>query len=79
MKHSLCAALLLMLLMGSSPMESSAAPAPSCRVWVGGMELSTVYETAVCHQRYWEENPPLSTTPVAIAVQEGPGISGIKY
>ena len=72
MKYSLCAAFLLILLMGSSPMESSAAPAPSCRVWVGGRELSTVYETAVCHQRYWEENPPLSTTPVAIAVQEGP-------
>lgn len=46
--------------------------APSCRVWVNGREVETVYETAVCMQRFWEENPPLSSTPVAIAVQEGP-------
>ncbi len=52
---------------------------PSCRVRVNGQEVDTVYETAVCLQRFWEENPPLSSTPVAIAVQEGPWQVEIEF
>lgn len=72
MKKLLCGALLLLLLMACACAESLEDRTPSCRVWVNGAAVETIYETAVCTQRYWEENPPLSTTPVAIAVQEGP-------
>ena len=64
--------LLLLLLSVPARADSLMDTEPSCRVWVNGREVSSVYETAVCHQRYWEENPPLSSTPVAIAVQESP-------
>ncbi len=46
--------------------------AASCRVFVNGEELAHVYETAVCHQRYWTAEPALSSTPVAVTVQSGP-------
>ena len=45
---------------------------PSCRVWVNGREVKTLYETAVCMQRFWTAEPELSLTPAAIDVQEGP-------
>lgn len=57
------------LLLFSAAAES--APA-SCRVFLNGEEIETVYETAVCHQRYWTAEPALSTTPVAIGIAEGP-------
>ena len=44
---------------------------PSCRVWLNGSEISEIYETAVCMQRIWTPNPKLTTTPVAIATQDG--------
>lgn len=43
---------------------------PSCSVTVNG-EAVRVYETAVSHQRFWTENPELSSTPVAIATVDG--------
>ena len=52
--------------------ESIADAPPSCRVWLNGTELETVYETAVCHQRYWTAEPALSTTPVAIGNDGSP-------
>ncbi len=45
---------------------------PACRVWLDGEEVKTVYETAVCHERFWTAEPKLSTTPVAIANHESP-------
>ena len=62
----------LLMMMIASSAESLSERSPSCRVWVNGNELDTVYQTAVCNQRFWEENPSLSDTPVAIAVQDGP-------
>lgn len=62
----------LLMMMVASSAESLSERSPSCRVWVNGNELDTVYQTAVCNQRFWEENPSLSDTPVAIAVQDGP-------
>lgn len=44
---------------------------PTCRVWLNGTELTTVYETAVNHQRVWVAEPELATTPVAIATCQG--------
>lgn len=51
--------------------ESVVDAAPTCRVWLDGQEVTTVYETAVCHQRYWTAEPTLSTTPVALACHDG--------
>lgn len=51
--------------------ESIVDAVPSCRVWLNGQEVTTVYETAVSHQRYWTAEPALSTTPVAIVTCEG--------
>lgn len=66
--------LLALLLLSLSPAVSESIPdaSPSCRVWLNGTELETVYETAVCHQRYWTAEPALSTTPVAIGNDLGP-------
>ena len=61
------------LLLPNSGMAGSIPDAePSCRVFLDGAELDTVYETAVCHQRFWTAEPALSTTPVAVAVHDGP-------
>ncbi|MBR4538928.1 MAG: hypothetical protein IKO52_08800 [Clostridia bacterium] len=57
---------LLLLPLTHAGAESIPDAARSCRVWLNGTELETVYETAVCHQRYWTAEPALSTTPVAI-------------
>ena len=73
--HGLLLLLLLLLMLApaaGASAESLADRKPSCRVWVNGREAETVYQTAVCSQRYWEENPALSLTPVAISVQDGP-------
>ncbi len=40
---------------------------PSCRVWVNGEEIGTLYETAVCHRRAWIRDPELGTAAVGIA------------
>ncbi len=72
MKKLLCATLLLLLYAACAAAEPLSERTPTCRLWINGQEVETVYQTAVCSQRYWEENPPLSFTPVAIAVQEGP-------
>ena len=74
LKTVCCAFLFLLCLLPffSASAQEITETKPSCRVWVNGQEVETVYETAVCLQRYWEENPPLSSTPVAIAVGEGP-------
>lgn len=64
--------MLFVLLFAHASAQEITEAAPSCRVWVNGREVENVYETAVCTQRFWEENPPLSSTPVAIAVQDGP-------
>ncbi len=63
---------LLMLPLTPAAAESISDASPSCRVWLNGTELETVYETAVCHQRYWTAEPALSTTPVAIGCADGP-------
>ena len=60
-----------MLLPGPGTAESIPDASPSCRVFLDGKELDTVYETAVCHQRFWTAEPALSTTPVAVAVHDG--------
>ena len=60
---------LFALLLFSAAAES--AP-PSCRVFLNGREIETVYETAVCSQRYWTAEPALSTAPVAIGCADGP-------
>lgn len=65
-------ALLLCLGLARAAAEPLEERAPSCRVWLNGREVSTVYETAVNHNRVWTENPVLSSTPVAIATSEGP-------
>lgn len=64
--------MLFLLLFAHASAQEITDATPSCRVWVNGQEVENVYETAVCTQRFWEENPPLSSTPVAIAVREGP-------
>ena len=64
--------LVMLLLPGACPAESIRDVAPSCRVLLDGKEIPAVYETAVCHQRYWTAEPVLSSTPVAIAEQAGP-------
>ena len=64
--------LVLLFLPAACPAESIPEASPSCRVFLDGKELSTVYETAVCHQRFWTAEPSLSSTPVAIAVHSGP-------
>ena len=61
----------LLFLPGLSIAESIPDAAPSCRVYLDGEELTTVYETAVCHQRFWTAEPALATTPVAVAVHDG--------
>lgn len=61
----------LLLPLGLAGAESVSGAAPSCRVWLNGEEVRTVYETAVCHQRYWTAEPALSTTPVAIGAAGG--------
>ncbi len=63
--------LCLTLLVFSAGAEGLTDTPPSCRVWLDGEEIQTVYETAVCHQRYWTENPVLSSTPVAIGESKG--------
>lgn len=68
MKRLLMITLLLML--GALP--AHAETSPSARVWLDGEAVLTVYETAVSHQRYWTENPELSSTPVAIATHTFP-------
>ena len=75
MKRLAILGLLLTLLLAHAAAEG----APSCRVWVNGQQVQTVYQTAVCTQRYWEENPPLSSTPVAIAVADGPWQVEIEF
>ena len=60
--------ILLLFLPNSGIAESIPDAIPSCRVFLDGEELSSVYETAVCHQRFWTEEPVLSTTPVAVAL-----------
>lgn len=69
MKSKLMMLLLLCLLLPWSIAagESIVDAAPTCRVWLNGQKVTNVYETAVCHQRYWTAEPTLSTTPVAIA------------
>ncbi|MBP3646739.1 MAG: hypothetical protein J6K55_09985 [Clostridia bacterium] len=62
--------LTLMLLLGVLP--AAAEDAPSARVWLDGAEVATVYQTAVSHQRFWSENPELTSTPVAIATHAFP-------
>lgn len=64
--------LALLFLPAACPAESIPEAVPSCRVFLDGKELSTVYETAVCHQRFWTAEPALSSTPVAVAVHDGP-------
>ena len=59
--------LFLLMLLGGAMGESIVGAEPSCRVWLNGQEIPSIYETAVCHQRYWTAEPELSTTPVAIA------------
>ena len=62
----------LLLLPEAGRAESIPDAPPSCRVFLDGEELTAVYETAVCHQRSWTAEPALSTTPVAVAVHDGP-------
>ena len=62
----------LLLLPEAGRAESIPDATPSCRVFLDGEELTAVYETAVCHQRSWTAEPALSTTPVAVAVHDGP-------
>lgn len=64
--------MLFLLLFAHASAQEITDATPSCRVWINGREVENIYETAVCTQRFWEENPPLSSTPVAIAVQAGP-------
>lgn len=72
MKRALILLMMLACLVLSSAVgESIVDAAPTCRVWLNGQEVTTIYETAVSHQRYWTERPALSTTPVAIATCEG--------
>ena len=63
---------MLLFLPELSAAESITDAVPSCRVYLDGKEVSTVYETAVCHQRYWTAEPALAATPVAVAVHDGP-------
>ena len=72
MKKLYLAILLMLLCFSHAAAEELSERAPSCRVWVNGQEVQTVYQTAVCTQRSWEENPPLSSVPVAIAVTNAP-------
>ena len=69
---TLCVILLLILCASCAMAGELTERPPSCRVWINGEEAETVYETAVCTQRFWMENPPLSYVPVAVAVREGP-------
>ena len=62
---------LFLLIACAATAESIVNAEATARVLVNGEELR-VYETAVSHQRFWTETPELSTTPVAIAVCEGP-------
>lgn len=72
MKRALILLIMLAcLILSNAAGESIVDAAPSCRVWLNGQEITTIYETAVSHQRYWTERPALSTTPVAIATCEG--------
>lgn len=64
---TMLACLMLSIAMGESIVDAT----PSCRVWLNGQEVTTIYETAVSHQRYWTAEPALSTTPVAIATCKG--------
>ena len=64
--------LILLFLPAACPAESVPDTAPSCRVFLDGKELSTIYETAVCSQRFWTAEPVLSSTPVAVAVHDKP-------
>lgn len=66
------AIVLLFVLLLFPLLDTAAESTPSCRVWLNGKALETVYETAVCHQRYWTAEPALSTTPVAIGSGFGP-------
>ena len=79
MNRMLCALVLLLLLFPCVLAEELSDREPSARVWVNGTEVETVYETAVCTQRFWEENPPLSTAPAAIAVQDAPYLVEIAF
>ena len=67
MKRLLLLTLMLLLLAASAAADSS----PSARVWLDGEEAA-VYQTAVSHQRFWSENPELTSTPVAIATHDFP-------
>ncbi|MBR2287311.1 MAG: hypothetical protein IJ865_03645 [Clostridia bacterium] len=81
MKAHWAVLLLLWLLLAATAAgaEDMTLRETTARVWVDGREIDTVYETAVCHQRYWEENPALSTTPVAIAVTALPARVEIDF
>ena len=59
--------------------ESISDALPSCRILLDGKEITTIYETAVCHQRYWSAEPELDTTPVAIAEQKGSCRAEIEF
>ena len=74
MKDAMLILLLILLLFSPETGRAGSIPdaSPSCRVFLDGTELTTVYETAVCSQRYWTAEPVLSTTPVAVAVRDGP-------
>ena len=74
MKDFMLLPLLIMLLLLPNPGKAGSITdaAPSCRVFLDGEEVTAVYETAVCHQRYWTAEPELSSTPVAVAVHDGP-------
>lgn len=71
-KWFLVGALLGCLALAHAAAEPIEGRAPSCRVWLNGREIETVYETAVNLNRVWTENPELSSTPVAIATCAGP-------
>ena len=79
MNRMLCAVVLLLLLLPCASAEELSDREPTARVWVNGTEVENVYETAVCTQRFWEENPTLSTAPAAIAVQEAPYLVEIAF
>ncbi len=79
MKILACFLLWLALFLRPAAADGLLDTPPSCRVWLDGSEVQTVYETAVCHQRYWTENPALSTTPVAIAESRGPCLVEIQF
>ena len=71
--------LLLLLVSVRAGAESTEDRPLSCRVLLDGEEVRTVYETAVCHQRFWTADPPLSTTPVATACRSGPCRAEIEF